>query len=361
MRIPALRVAKFIVAAFLLAAGLSGQRAAAQFNPIQAAKDAYNKAKQQQQQQGQTLASAQPAAAPSLAAGQPSSSPSSTGAQPSTPAASAPNAQAAAAAGPTGVPAAPAGGINPSKLPDIQGIHLGMTPQDLLPKLNVLYPTGKGPFAYGVKLSNAQYLHAPDKPWVATVVGTLDCSSGNCGSDVLSVIFSAPPSKQVAVFLQRDIAFQGGKFPTPDTLIASLTQKYGPNPIMLQPNLLGWAFDEQGQPLVPAPLKSKLGNACPVSNIFAPSHSIERYAGLLPLSQADINLMVTQKCGLGVYVFAQLALVNGGVVAGMTVKMIENSEDLRDAIAGQQYLDSVAAAQQQQQLKNAQGQSVPKL
>jgi hypothetical protein len=41
------------------------------------------------------------------------------------------------------IPAAPAGGINPSKLPDIQGIHLGMSPQDLLPALNVLYPPGK--------------------------------------------------------------------------------------------------------------------------------------------------------------------------------------------------------------------------
>ena len=263
------------------------------------------------------------------------------------------------------IPAAPAGGINPSKLPDIQGIHLGMSPDDLIPKLKVLYPTGKGPFAFGLKLANAQYIHAPDKPWVANIIATLDCRSGNCGSDQTRVIFSAPPSRQVAVYIQRAIGFQSGKFPTQQTLIAALTQKYGPNPILAipaYPGILTWAFDELGQPLVPASPKNKAGAGCVTGTILSPANSMDRYiGGIFPLSQADVNRLVTVKCALGVYVVADLGQGKGGVVPSMTVTMVENSEDLRDAIAGQQYLDKVAAAQQQQQLKNAQQQKVPTL
>jgi hypothetical protein len=45
----------------------------------------------------------------------------------------------------------------------------------------------------------------------------------------------------------------------------------------------------------------------------------------------------------------------------MQVTISENSEDTRDVIAGQQYLDNVANGQSQQQMKNAQQQAAPKL
>jgi hypothetical protein len=304
--------------------------------------------------------SATPAATPAAA---PTAAPSSSAAaQP----ASAPAQGATSAPGQsTQIPAAPAGGIDPSKLPDIQGIHLGMSPDDLISKLKVLYPGKGGPSNYGLNIANVQYIHAPDKPWVGSVIATLDCSNGSCGSDQFRVTFSAPPSKQVAVYLQRIIGFAGGKFPTQQTLIAALIQKYGPNPIIptpAYPGILTWAFDEQGQPLVPAPAKNKAAGSCVTGTILSPANSMDRYiGGIFPLCQADVNGLVTKKCALGVYVVADLGQGNGGVVPSMTVTVIENSEDLRDAIAGQQYLDRVAAAQQQQQLKNSQQQSVPKL
>jgi hypothetical protein len=262
---------------------------------------------------------------------------------------------------PAQIPAAPAGGINPSKLPDIQGIHLGMSPDDLLPKLKVLYPG-----TTFMTLAKMAYVNAPDKPWVGGVVANLDCrpNPSNCGPDQFRVIFSAPPSKQVAVYLSRELTFQAGKLPTQQTLIAALTQKYGPNPIITNPaspGILTWAFDEQGQPVAPTAPKNKVG--CVTGTTLSPSQGIQSYAaGLLPFSQDDINRMVTMKCALGVYVVADLgAGIGGGVVPAMTVKIVENSEDLRDAIAGQQYLDSVNNAQQQQKLKNAQQQGAPKL
>jgi len=281
MRISALRVAKFAVAVIFLATTLAGQRAAAQA----------------------------PAAAPA-------------------------------------VPAAPAGGIDPTKLPDIQGIHLGMTLQELLPKLKALYPgPGTSTTVPGVYSMNVQYLKAPDKPWVGNIRAVINpCETAyynSCG-DVFYVTFSGPPSKQVAVYLQRALSFQFGKFPTPDSIIAALKQKYGPNPVMFSATTLGWAFDEQGQPLAAPPKKGQ--PFCPNSNLLAPSHSVERYLpGGLPLAQSDITLWMRQKCGLGVYVGANLS-TSGTGVTDLTVTITENGEDLRDAIVGQKYLDSVVAS-----------------
>jgi hypothetical protein len=73
------------------------------------------------------------------------------------------------------IPAAPAGGIDPSRLPDIQGIHLGMTLQQALPVLKPLYPgPGTGTSVMGVYKINVQYLNAPDKPWVGQIVAQVN-------------------------------------------------------------------------------------------------------------------------------------------------------------------------------------------
>ncbi len=128
-------------------------------------------------------------------------------------------AQAAASTAPvgTGIPAAPAGGIDPSKLPDIQGIHLGMTAQEMLPKLQALYPGKGGPSQFGVNAAPVQYIKAPNPRWTGDLYGT----SGTT-SDKFTATFTGPPNKQVAVYLMRTLGFQSGKYPLPDTLIASL-------------------------------------------------------------------------------------------------------------------------------------------
>jgi hypothetical protein len=54
--------------------------------------------------------------------------------------------------------------------------------------------------------------------------------------------------------------------------------------------------------------------------------------------------------------------VNGALtVAALTVTMTEDGEDIRDALAGEQYIENVNKAAQQQQMKNAQQQKVPTL
>ena len=340
----------------LLACGPFAERASAQFeNPLTAAKDPNNKARAQQQgQKPAAPAATQPAAAP---------------AQPETASAARPAgapAQAATAAAAPGVqiPAAPAGGIDPSRLPDIQGIHLGMTLQQALPVLKPLYPgPGTGTSVMGAYKINVQYLNAPDKPWVGQIVAQVNPCTDAC-LDELYVTFSAPPNQQVAVYLQRYLGFESGKFPTADTIIAGLKQKYGPNPVMLDATTLAWGFDENGQPLTPGPQKPQ--PPCRNSLVLSPNHSISAYtASTGPLQAQELKHWVTMECGMAINVVAQLQgvnTVNGALtVAALTVTMTEDGEDIRDALAGEQYIENVNKAAQQQQLKNAQQQKVPTL
>jgi len=62
---------------------------------------------------------------------------------------------------------------------------------------------------------------------------------------------------------------------------------------------------------------------------------------------------------VGVYVLAEIGGA-GQTVQYLDIKISDNSEVTRDAIAEQQYLDMVAAGQQQDQLKKAQQQAAPK-
>ncbi len=245
-----------------------------------------------------------------------------------------------------------------------------MTAQEMLPKLQAVYP-GKGgsPSQYGVYPSPVQYMKAPIPRWTGDLYGAIDSSANSASSnglDKFTATFTGPPNKQVAVYLMRTLSFQSGKFPTGDTLIAALKQKYGPNPTMNQPNVLCWAFDEQGHP-VPTPVSKT--TSCATNQLLAPVGSINTYlAGgvILPMTQADVTRWLAGKCGTGVIVVASINLTNTGkggplVAAGMVVTIIENGEDLRDAFVGQAYIVSALAAAQQQQLKNAQQQKVPTL
>jgi len=270
------------------------------------------------------------------------------------------NAQAPASTAPvgSGIPAAPAEGIDPSTLPDIQGIHLGMMAQDMLPKLAALYPGKGGPSQAGVNPVNVRYIQAPNRPWIGDIYGT-----GSTTSDSFTATFTGPPNKQVAVYLMRALGFQSGRYPLPDALIAALKQKYGPNPTMKQPAVLCWAYDEQGHPVAMPVSKT---TSCATNQLLAPVNSINTYlpgGAILPMVQADVNHWLAMKCGTGVIVVASLNLTNPGnggplVVASMVVTIIENGEDLRDAFVGQSYIVAAAAAARQQQLKNAQQQKV---
>ena len=263
------------------------------------------------------------------------------------------------------VPAGPAGGIDPAKMPDVNGVHLGMPVQDVVDKLKPLFPPGIGD--HGLHPGYAKFGHAPGPAFVQTLYGHEDnCGNNEC-AEVVQVVFNTPPSKQVAVSIDRNIAFQSGKQPTPDIVKGALLKKYGPNPYLVttQPLTLAWIYDEGGQIITPAKGKDLVRCAGTLSGGAAggptPTNSAPEYGltGTQPLTPAFVADMMRNPCRVGVYVLAEIGGA-GQTVQYLDIKISDNSEVTRDAIAEQQYLDMVAAGQQQDQLKKAQQQAAPK-
>ncbi|MGO9642619.1 MAG: hypothetical protein ACLP1Y_15100 [Candidatus Acidiferrales bacterium] len=253
------------------------------------------------------------------------------------------------------VPAAPVGGIDPSKLPDIEGIHLGMSFEDAYAKIKALFPPG--PHTQ-VTVYYAKFLHAPDKPWAGTITASYTPCGNNACNDELTVRFNAPPNKQVVVMVERFIGFEQGKQPAADSMKATLRQDYGAElPENLVPSEMGWVFDEEGRPLSAATPKLQ-PKGC-AGNIKAPqatgpsesnSTPLDYVLPSVPLTSTAIDQLMADPCRYYVNVYANLGLYGpgNGLVSIVDIKISENAEDIRDAIAGQEYLDSVAAAQKQQ-------------
>jgi hypothetical protein len=248
------------------------------------------------------------------------------------------------------IPAAPAGGLDPSKLPDIEGIHLGATPDVVIPQIKAL---SSGPHSFAV--NTARYTTTPDPMWNAYV-------SAFAGTDQLMATFSAPPNKQALVSLERDTTWAPGQQPTLDTMKAALFKKYGANPVQVStgttlPAIWVWTFNEQGGPMVPAPPSTfpRQILSCGAT-IIAPKANIQAYTpAALPLNALTLKQWMTMRCNsLGVYVVGTFS------GSSMSVVLTDTAEDMRDALAGQQYIEKTNAAKQQNLQKDTQ-KNVPTL
>lgn len=254
------------------------------------------------------------------------------------------------------IPPAPAGGINPDKMPDIQGIHLGMTPDVALPKIKALYSSAGG-VQGRINPVPAMYSDAPDPRWLGYVAASINpCTPHNSScEDVLTVTFSGPPNKGVVVGMERDLNFSMGNYPTVDSIKSALMQKYGPNPIVAStPNTYYWVTNEEGGPLVPAPPVKVLD--CGAA-LLAPTKYIRAYtANLLPLKPLELTQWLTLRChSLGVYVKATISAQTGSPFAlGLAVRITDTAEDMRDALAGEQHIEQVNAAAQKNIQKDTQ-------
>jgi hypothetical protein len=233
--------------AFILAACFAAPASAQFQNPIQAAKDAWNKAKQ-------------PAAAPKPApAPAPGPAPTDTTGQPaaSTPAAGAPAQPASTSAAPgtpagdssqvwtppssdtstTGKVAAPAGPINPAKLPDVAGIHLGVTSAEVTPILQKLHP--------GAPLQLQSNGQGNPPSGILVSVGTAIPQS----ADAIKADYTYEPNKpQTVYFIARNVTYEQPI--VRENLVDALRQKYGKETNTIMANggvsVMWWLFDEQG-------------------------------------------------------------------------------------------------------------------
>lgn len=217
------------VLAVLLVASLSVLSATAQIqNPIQAAKDAYNKAKQQQQRQNGKPA--QPA--PLGQATQPANAP----------------AQASAAA--PGSPAANGDCCSPEALKkiaassgfvDIVGIKLGMTPKEAMAAIRAYKPTLK------IEVLNTRLFHPGSDQFlrVPRYISAQEPNNGK-GYEYINVEFTQPPSPPLVSKIERYTAMPASQPVMASTLLESLRKKYGQYNFS-QMGPLAWIYDLSGK------------------------------------------------------------------------------------------------------------------
>jgi hypothetical protein len=244
------------------------------------------------------------------------------------------------------IPETPAGGLDPSKLPDVEGIHLGMTPDQAMPKFKALAT------ARALEVANGRYDTVSNAQWPVYVVAYT--ATGNTNTESLAGTFSSPPNKQALVKLERQTTFGVGKQPTAETVKAALFEKYGPNATQVGPNMWVWTFNETGGPMTSPPPARQLSNSC--DPLLAPRSNIKAYIGSpVAMDQQDLKQWMNMHCNTyGVFVKASF----GG--SSLQIVMDDTAEDMRDALAGQHFIDQSNAEKVQHLQKDTQ-KNVPTL
>jgi hypothetical protein len=259
------------------------------------------------------------------------------------------------------VPAAPAGGLDASKLPDVVGIHLGMTVPQALAAVKSKYP------ANSIVLKYAKFQYSAGAPWISRVDAKIEAQGANAtsGADEITVYFSAPPNPQVVVRVDRGVQL------IPPTTIgnleASLFQKYGPS--MVQKTIhtnLSWEFDEQGKPTTAhgAGICTSFNQPAPAGT-GGPAQAEEIMLGPpwnQPI-QAQIPGLI-RACSDLVTITTLLdpAPANPNLlISNLNVSMIEHAEDMRDYIATSKYAEAAGAAAADGAKQKLQKNAAPKL
>jgi hypothetical protein len=244
---------KWLAATLIPVAWIAAPAFAQLQNPFQAAKDAYNKAKQQLQGQQQPASNpgAPPANTPQpLASNAASGVPAQGGAAPWTPPSDAAT---------TGKVATPAGPLDPSKLPDVAGIHVGIPGDEVTGIIKKLHAnaTFQPEFGFIRGSGIADTGKQPAGIWAQSSVT-------QALVDSINVDYTWTPNKPTAFLIKRSLPY-----PQPvvhQTLVDALRQKYGKEiqadgasasiTVVTDDNIaaMWWLFDEQGHPVPRGPV-----------------------------------------------------------------------------------------------------------
>jgi hypothetical protein len=137
---------------------------------------------------------------------------------------------------------------SPNGMPDIVGLYPGMPVGDAYNLLKAYFPTRGG--RVDVRQDTIQGLNG-DKP-LATKLHIPPKDQQDTYDDLIDVLITLPPNKQVVWAVNRTISFAPGKAPSAAALTAGLRQKYGPEmrvpyETRENPPTLKWIFDRQGK------------------------------------------------------------------------------------------------------------------
>jgi hypothetical protein len=255
----------------------------------------------------------------------------------------------------------PAGGVDPARLPDVEGIHLGMTPNDAIAVLKEIY----NPSAHGAsQVLYAKFPNSSVPAWPSVAKGVLLGPNGQ-SNDEITVTFSIPPLPQTVVGIQRTVMF-GANMPTASKVGSSLLQKYGPvagKKALFATGGFGWVFDEQGQPVT--------GNSGMLVQTYMPSGGAPdirsptvlstTWASLTPID-ANEELRVERQSPYAVTVVASLDGTHpDSLINYLAVSMSENGQAARSYLAAQRYLQGIVAEIKRKQIEQGNQQAGPRL
>jgi hypothetical protein len=279
--------------------------------------------------------------------------PATSAAVASAPAANQPAAAAASAPWDSSAPP------NFSKLPDVNGIQLGMTNDQVLAKIKALYP-GSPPNTT-VTLGYVNFEKTADKPWLGSArVFVLGDTCGPQCQEEVNITFNGRPDEPRAISVMRSLSFEEGKRTTVANIKAALLQKYGQRPVYSDAQVMSWIFDEQGNPLNDPKFNGAQcagvilgGGGAPAS--MSNPNLIRGVSGIL--TDSDLKT----PCASGVHVKADVLAQADGLVYALNVTMSENSYAMRAFVHELAYTQNVANQEQQQKIKKAQDTSAPTL
>jgi hypothetical protein len=249
---------------------------------------------------------------------------------------------------PAGVPAAPPDGIDAAKLPDTNGIHLGMSQNQALTVVKRLYPANL--------INIITNKEADGTTWILHISAS---KVQNCiaSCDDIDVAFSPPPNPIQVIAINRVINSGKATPPTVDAVVASLRKKYGQELASVKAPIMTWAYDEQGQPINPRGPSNWSPADCAHAGGF-------ELPGATPLAQI-LPRLEANLCNRGVFVTVQIlpgAAVQGVPVAPQIFMFLgEKSLQFRDGVAAQQHVEALATAKKQREMKTAQQQKAPTL
>jgi hypothetical protein len=332
---------------FVLAALLAGSffpiHVGAQIqNPIEAAKEAYKKAKQQagQQSTGQQSGQQQTGQKPQQQTGTPSSTQQS-GSQGGTAAPWTPPADDSASGAPVT--------IDPTKMPDIVGVHLGMTGQDALTAAKKTFPND---IYQGIQVN---WWPSTEKPWYG--YNLLSKEPGNFMN--MSLSFTAPPGTQVVWgMMYKTQKLHINKL----TMIAALREKYGKETtaynsgggptIVTNDAAIGrmiWLYDEKGA-RVPQPPRTAFPRQ---GDVLECTMDVSIGEGPNMPKDADYGHAATDWC---VHHFVAVYVYLGGgtdIIDYTVTQMLDYPLAIRTSHAAAAWLDDVAKKQHQQDLEKS--------
>jgi hypothetical protein len=179
--------------------------------------------------------------------------------------------------------------------------------------------------------------------------------------DLIDVFITLPPNKQALWAVTRSLAFEKGKSPSPDALVAELRRKYGPEMPGGSPYEMRWIFDREGKRVADSfargcsQISNPDPNSMPRTIVYNPSST--QFANILEAPGVPGG----QACKTFVYLRAHIGFVTDSTWLQMSMYDLGAAVDAglrtQAVIRG---LSNARAQQAQQQQKKIDKTVVPK-